>query len=167
MKEEIRYTTADSSLGLVLIARSEQGLCTISIGSAPAPLIAHLKSRFPRATIREDGKQLGKLAARVVASIEDPTVGLDAPLDIRGTDFQKRVWQALRNIPAGRTVTYADLARTLKVPHAVRAVGGACAANALAVVIPCHRVVRSDGGLSGYRWGVERKQRLLEIEGAR
>ena len=123
-----------------------------------------MKHRFPRAEIVPADKAFARLVAKVVALVERPALGLDLPLDIRGTAFQQRVWQALRAIPAGETVSYADLAKRIGSPKSIRAVAQACGANPVAVAIPCHRVVRSDGGLSGYRWGVERKRALLERE---
>ena len=123
-----------------------------------------VQDRFPAARLIGGDTAFEQRIARVVGFVEAPKLGLDLPLDVRGTAFQERVWQALRRIPAGKTVSYAELARRVGAPRAVRAVAGACAANLLAVAIPCHRVVRSDGGLSGYRWGVERKRALLERE---
>jgi AraC family transcriptional regulator of adaptative response/methylated-DNA-[protein]-cysteine methyltransferase len=130
-------------------------------------LLRDLQDRFPQAELRGAEADYEQTVAQVVGLVEAPGLGLDLPLDVRGTVFQQRVWQALRDIPAGSTVSYAELARRIGAPHGARAVAGACAANALAVAIPCHRVVRNDGGLSGYRWGVERKQALLEREGER
>jgi AraC family transcriptional regulator of adaptative response/methylated-DNA-[protein]-cysteine methyltransferase len=128
-------------------------------------LARDLQERFPRAELIGGDAEFEDLVAKVVGLVEAPAIGLDLPLDVRGTAFQQRVWQALREIPAGRTETYSEIAGRIGVPRAVRAVAGACAANALAVAIPCHRVVRTDGSLSGYRWGVERKRALLEREG--
>ena len=123
-----------------------------------------LQDRFPNAKLIGDDPAFDRLVARVVGSVENPSTGLDLPLDIRGTAFQQRVWAALKEIPAGQTASYSDVANRLGVPKAVRAVAGACAANDIAVAIPCHRVVRNDGALSGYRWGVERKRALLDRE---
>jgi AraC family transcriptional regulator of adaptative response/methylated-DNA-[protein]-cysteine methyltransferase len=136
------------------------------MGNDPARLARDLQDRFPRATLIGGDSRFEKLVAQVVGLVEAPGLGVDLPLDVRGTAFQQRVWQALREIPAGKTTTYSRLARRIGAPKSVRAVASACAANALAVAIPCHRVVRSDGGLSGYRWGVERKRALLAREAA-
>ena len=165
--EDITYAMAPSQLGLVLVATSEKGVCAIMIDDNARVLRDNLKSRFPRAVLTEDRQGLESVAAEVVRFIEAPGSHLNVALDIRGSDFQKRVWDALRAIPVGLTASYAEIAARLKAPTAVRAVAGACAANLLAVAIPCHRVVRSDGGLSGYRWGVGRKEALLKAEGAR
>ena len=137
------------------------------IDDDPEVLLRDLQDRFPQAELRGAEADYEQTVAQVVGLVEAPGLGLDLPLDVRGTVFQQRVWQALREIPAGSTVSYAELARRIGAPHGARAVAGACAANALAVAIPCHRVVRNDGALSGYRWGVERKQALLEREGER
>ncbi|MFN7143925.1 MAG: bifunctional DNA-binding transcriptional regulator/O6-methylguanine-DNA methyltransferase Ada [Myxococcota bacterium] len=163
--QAIRFAVGPCSLGAILVARSDRGLCAIWLGDDPDALVRDLQDRFPRADLIGGDAAFEALVARVVGFVEDPRPGLDLPLDVRGTSFQLRVWQALRRVPAGETVSYADLARAIGEPHAVRAVAGACAANLLAVAIPCHRVVRSDGGLSGYRWGVERKRALLDREG--
>ena len=166
-EEQIEYVFCPSSVGTLLVAKSAKGLCAILIGSSQAPLISELKNRFPGANIRKDSADLKKSAAKIATLIDNPENTPDLPLDIRGTDFQKRAWSALRKIPAGKTASYSDIAKKIKAPKAVRAVAGACAANALSIIIPCHRVVRSDGALSGYYWGVARKQKLLEIEGAK
>ena len=165
--ETITYTLAPSRLGLVLVAASTHGVCAISIDDTAEVLRDDLERRFPLAVITEDSRRLEHVSAAVVRFIESPTSRLDVALDIRGSSFQKRVWDALRTIPAGFTASYAEIAERLNAPTAVRAVAAACAANALAVAIPCHRVIRSDGGLSGYRWGVARKEALLKAEGAR
>jgi AraC family transcriptional regulator, regulatory protein of adaptative response / methylated-DNA-[protein]-cysteine methyltransferase len=165
--EDITYTLAPSRLGLVLVATSEKGVCAILIDDDAEVLRKDLKSRFRNTTVTEDSRSLEGVAAAVVRFIETPTSRLEVALDIRGSSFQKRVWDILRAIPAGLTASYAEIAERLNAPAAVRAVAGACAANALAVAIPCHRVVRSDGRLSGYRWGVARKEALLKAEGAR
>jgi AraC family transcriptional regulator of adaptative response/methylated-DNA-[protein]-cysteine methyltransferase len=164
---EIRFAIGQCSLGAILVARSARGLCAISLGDDPDVLARELQDRFPRATLIGDDPAFAKLVARVVGFIEAPGVGLDLPLDVRGTAFQQRVWQALRAIPAGETTSYADIAAKIGAPKAVRAVAQACGANTLAVAIPCHRVVRQDGALSGYRWGVQRKRALLEREAKR
>jgi AraC family transcriptional regulator of adaptative response/methylated-DNA-[protein]-cysteine methyltransferase len=163
---EIEFAITQSSLGLVLVARSERGLCAVLFGDDEAELQRDLQSRFPRATVAEQPEALGKLADAVVAYIESPKRGLDVPLDVRGTDFQRTVWQALQEIPAGSTASYSDIAARIGQPTAMRAVAQACGANALAVVIPCHRVVTVDGKVTGYRWGVERKRALLDREAA-
>lgn len=161
---EIRVAVGECSLGSILVATSAKGVCAILIGDEPDVLLRDPQDRFPRARMIGGDADFEKLVARVVGFIEAPAIGLDLPLDIRGTAFQQRVWAALREIPAGTTVSYADIARTIGAPKAVRAVAGACAANALAVAIPCHRVVGNDGALSGYRWGIERKRALIERE---
>jgi AraC family transcriptional regulator of adaptative response/methylated-DNA-[protein]-cysteine methyltransferase len=161
---DIRFAIGECSLGSILVAASEIGVCAILIGDDPDALAHDLQDRFPRAKLIGGDAAFERLVAKVVGLVEAPAVGLDLPLDVRGTAFQQRVWQALRDIPAGRTLSYADLARRIGAPKSVRAVAQACAANALAVAIPCHRVVRNDGALSGYRWGVERKRMLLDRE---
>ena len=165
-KAQIRFAVGQCSLGAILVARTEKGICAITIGDDPEALVHDLQDRFPKADLVGQDADFEKTVAAVVGFVEAPRVGLDLPLDIRGTAFQQRVWQALRDIPAGETSTYTEVARRIGEPKAVRAVAGACAANPIAVAIPCHRVVRADGGLSGYRWGVERKRELLEREGA-
>jgi len=161
---EMRFAIGECSLGSILVARSERGVCAILIGDDPDRLARDLQDRFPRAQLIGGDAEFEALVAKVVGFVEAPGLGLDLPLDVRGTAFQQRVWQALREIPAGETVSYTDLARRIGAPKSVRAVAAACAANTLAVAIPCHRVVRNDGGLSGYRWGVERKRALLDRE---
>lgn len=164
---EIRFAVGACSLGSILVAQSGRGICAILLGDDPQDLARDLQDRFPRARLVGGDKSYEKLVARVVGFVEAPALGLDLPLDVRGTAFQQRVWQALRNIPAGSTASYTEIAKRIGAPRSVRAVAGACAANALAVAIPCHRVVRNDGGLSGYRWGVERKRALLKRESGR
>ncbi len=154
------------SLGAILVAATEQGVCAILLGDEPEALVRQLQDRFPKAELLGGDAGFEQWVARVVGFVEAPRLGLDLPLDVRGTAFQQRVWQALREIPPGQTASYADIARRIGAPKAVRAVAQACGANTLAVAIPCHRVVRHDGALSGYRWGVERKRALLEREGA-
>jgi AraC family transcriptional regulator of adaptative response/methylated-DNA-[protein]-cysteine methyltransferase len=161
---EIRFAIGECSLGSVLVAASERGVCAILMGDDPDELARDLQDRFPRANLIGGDAEFERLVSKVVGFVEAPGLGLDLPLDVRGTAFQQRVWQALREIPVGETVSYADLANRIGSPKSVRAVAQACAANALAVAIPCHRVVRNDGGLSGYRWGVERKRALLARE---
>lgn len=160
----IKFAVAECSLGSILVAQSEQGVCAISLGDDPDALVRELQDRFPRATLIGGDAEFERLVATVIGFVEAPKLGLNLPLDVRGTSFQRRVWQALQEIPPGETVSYAELARRIGAPSAVRAVARACAANALAVAIPCHRVVRNDGALSGYRWGVQRKRALLEKE---
>lgn len=160
----IEFALGECALGALLVARSGRGLCAISLGDDPDALLRELQDRFPRAELVGGDAAFERLVARVVGFVERPALGLDLPLDIRGTAFQQRVWDALRKVPAGETVSYADIAARIGSPTSVRAVAQACAANTLAVAIPCHRVVRSDGGLSGYRWGVERKRALLQRE---
>lgn len=166
-QEEIRFAIGECSLGAILVAATDKGLCAILLGDDPEALARDLQDRFPRASLRGDDPAFAQTVAIVVGFIEAPRIGLDLPLDIRGTAFQQRVWQALRAIPPGATASYADIAARIGLPRAVRAVAQACGANALAVAIPCHRVVKRDGALSGYRWGVQRKQALLEREAAR
>jgi AraC family transcriptional regulator of adaptative response/methylated-DNA-[protein]-cysteine methyltransferase len=160
----IRFAVGECSLGSILVAASERGVCAILLGDDPDALARDLQDRFPRAHLIGGDKAFEQLVAKVVGFVEAPGVGLDLPLDVRGTAFQQRVWQALKQIPAGSTAGYAEIAKRIGAPKSVRAVAQACAANALAVAIPCHRVVKNDGALSGYRWGVERKRALLERE---
>jgi len=160
----IRYAVGACSLGSVLVAASDKGVCAILLGDKSGPLLEALRRQFPRAEIAGGDKDFADLASKVVDFVEAPGSGLDLPLDIRGTAFQHRVWEALRRIPAGTTASYTEIAKAIGAPKSVRAVAGACAANRLAVAIPCHRVVRSDGTISGYRWGVERKRALLAKE---
>jgi AraC family transcriptional regulator of adaptative response/methylated-DNA-[protein]-cysteine methyltransferase len=160
----IRFAIAQCSLGAILVAQSARGVCAILLGDDAQLLAQDLQDRFPQAHLVGDDRSFDALVARVVAFVEAPGLGLGLPLDVQGTAFQQRVWQALQAIPAGETASYAEIAQRIGSPTAARAVAQACAANALAVAIPCHRVVRNDGALSGYRWGVERKQALLERE---
>lgn len=161
---DIRFAIGQCALGAILVAQSARGVCAIALGEDPDVLARELQDRFPQARLTGGDAGFEALVARVVGFVEAPGVGLDLPLDVRGTAFQQRVWQALREIPAGRTASYAEIARRIGSPKSVRAVAQACGANTLAVAIPCHRVVRSDGRLSGYRWGVERKGALLKRE---
>jgi AraC family transcriptional regulator of adaptative response/methylated-DNA-[protein]-cysteine methyltransferase len=156
-----------SSLGYILVARSAKGVCAILLGDSPAPLERDLRQRFAHVRLLGSDADTESLAAQVARVIENPRLGLDVPLDVRGTAFQQRVWRALRAIPAGSTVSYAEVAQRIGAPRSMRAVAQACAANPLAVLIPCHRVVRHDGALSGYRWGIERKRALLTLESGR
>ena len=160
----IRFAIGECSLGAVLVASSERGVCAIFLGSNPEKLVQDLQDTFPRAHLIGADRDYEALIAKVIGFIEAPSLGLDLPLDVRGTAFQQRVWQVLREIPAGTTVSYTDIAQLIGSPKAVRAVASACAANKIAVAIPCHRVVRNDGALSGYRWGVDRKRMLLKME---
>ena len=161
---EIKFAIGASSLGLVLIAASDKGVCAISFGDDPDGLARDLKKQFPRARLVGGDPAFEQLAAKVIAFVEDPRVDLDLPLDIRGTAFQHRVWDALRRIPAGSTASYAGIAKAIGAPKAVRAVARACASNRIAVAIPCHRVIGSDGSLTGYAGGIERKRALLAKE---
>jgi AraC family transcriptional regulator of adaptative response/methylated-DNA-[protein]-cysteine methyltransferase len=161
---DIRFAIGQCSLGAILVAHSGRGVCAILLGDDPQRLVRDLQDRFPQSNLIGGDRDFEALVATVVGFVEAPGRGLELPLDIRGTAFQRRVWQALRRIPAGSTRSYAEIARLIGAPAAVRAVAQACAANTLAVAIPCHRVVRNDGALSGYRWGVERKRALLERE---
>jgi AraC family transcriptional regulator of adaptative response/methylated-DNA-[protein]-cysteine methyltransferase len=161
---EIRFAIAECSLGSILVACSEKGVCAILLGDDPDTLVRDLQDRFPKARLVGGDAVFEQLVAEVVGFVEAPGIGLNLPLDIRGTAFQQRVWQALREIPAGQTASYAEIAERIGEPKAMRAVAQACGANKIAVAIPCHRVVRMDGSLSGYRWGVERKRALLEKE---
>ncbi|KRE12259.1 cysteine methyltransferase [Bosea sp. Root483D1] len=158
------YATARSALGQVLIARSGKGICAILLGDSAKELAADLAARFPQATLLASEAAIRDDLAKVRRYIENPAEGLDLALDMRGTPFQRRVWEKLRAIPAGRTVSYRELALWISPLANPRAVGSACAANPIALAIPCHRVVRSDGDLAGYRWGLERKRALIEKE---
>lgn len=163
-RAEIRFAVGQCSLGAILVAATAKGICAIRFGDDPQTLVETLQDRFPHARLLGGDEDFEQWVARVVGFVEAPGLGLDLPLDIRGTAFQQRVWQALREIPVGSTASYSDIAVRLGAPKSARAVAAACAANPLAVAIPCHRVVRRDGGLSGYRWGVERKRELLARE---
>jgi AraC family transcriptional regulator of adaptative response/methylated-DNA-[protein]-cysteine methyltransferase len=160
----IHFALGQCSLGSILVARSRKGLCAILLGDEPAALVRELKERFPRAQLAGGDARFERQLAAVIRFVDAPSLGLKLPLDVRGTAFQQRVWQELRKVPVGGTVSYSDLARRIGAPRSVRAVAQACAANRLAVAIPCHRVLRSDGALSGYRWSVERKRALLARE---
>ncbi len=163
---EIRFAIGECSLGSILVAQSDRGICAILLGDNSGKLARDLQDSFPHANLIGGDDDFEQLVAKVVGFIEAPDIGLDLSLDIRGTAFQQRVWQALREIPVGETASYIDIAKRIELPKAVRAVARACATNTLAVAIPCHRVVRNDGALSGYRWGVERKRTLLQKEAA-
>ncbi len=164
---EILFAVGQCSLGAILVAQSVRGVCAILLGDDPDRLVRDLQDQFPKANLVGADQGFEQLVAKVVGFIEAPALGLDLPLDLRGTAFQERVWQALRDIPLGSTVSYAQIAERIGAPKSFRAVAQACGANCLAVAIPCHRVVRSNGDLSGYRWGVERKRQLLAREHAR
>lgn len=162
----IRFAVGQCSLGSILVGATEKGVCSIMLGDDPDALVRQLQDQFPNADLAGGDPGFEQVVARVVGFVEAPERGLDMPLDVRGTAFQHRVWQALREIPAGSRVSYTDLAARIGSPPAVRAVARACGSNPVAVAIPCHRVVRKDGSLSGYRWGVERKKALLDRETA-
>ena len=162
--ETIRWSTADSPLGRMLVAATERGLCAVLFASTDGEAEKELQSRFTKATLRRDDAGLGEAVRAVLSQITESATAASLPFDVRATSFQHRVWEALRAIPRGETRTYSQIAQTIGAPKAIRAVGAACGANPLAVVVPCHRAVGSDGRLHGYRWGLERKQRLLEIE---
>ncbi|NKQ69741.1 cysteine methyltransferase [Rhizobium sp. UPM1132] len=162
----LSYGTSECVLGVVLVARSSKGVCAVLLGDNDAELQADLASRFPESTILANQIAVRGDLAKVVRFIEKPAEGLDLPLDMRGTPFQRRVWEKLRAIAVGRTVSYMELARWISPLASPRAVAGACAANPIALAIPCHRVVRNNGDLAGYRWGIERKRALLQMEAA-
>jgi AraC family transcriptional regulator of adaptative response/methylated-DNA-[protein]-cysteine methyltransferase len=162
--EDIKFAVGQTSLGAILVASTQKGVAAILLGDNPDALVRDLQDRFPKAHLIGADQEYEALVAHVVGFIETPRIGLDLPIDLRGTAFQERVWKALRDIPVGATVSYAEIARRIGAPKSVRAVAGACAANNLAVAIPCHRVVRNDGALSGYAWGVDRKRMLIERE---
>lgn len=161
---DIRFALGECALGAILVAESARGICAILLGDDAEALLRELQELFPQAELVGDDAAFAARVARVIGFIEQPAIGLDLPLDIRGTVFQQRVWAALRAIPSGSTCSYSELAERLGMPRASRAVASACAANKLAVAIPCHRVIRQDGSLSGYRWGLARKQALLDAE---
>lgn len=161
---DMRFAVGECSLGSILVAASEKGIAAILFGDDPEALVHDLEDRFPRANLIGGDRTFEDIMAKVVGLVEAPEIGIDLPLDMRGTAFQHRVWQALREIPVGTTATYTEIAERIGMPKAVRAVAAACAANKIAVAIPCHRVVRNDGSLSGYRWGVERKRKLIDRE---
>ncbi len=163
----IRFAVGDCSLGAILVAATEKGICAIFLGDEPEELVHDLEERFPKAELIGGDAEFEKLVAQVVGLVDHPTQNVELPLDIRGTAFQRRVWEALRQIPVGKTATYSEIASRIGMPKSVRAVANACANNKIAVAIPCHRVVRQGGELSGYRWGVERKRALLARERAR
>ena len=165
-RDVIRFATGNCTLGTILVAASGKGVCAILLGDHPDPLVHDLGARFPDATLVAGDADTEQLLAQVVRFVEAPAQGIDLPLDLRGTPFQQRVWQALRDIPAGSTASYGAIAARLGEPRAALEVAEACAANPVAVAVPCHRVVRADGSISGYRWGVKRKRALLQREAA-
>jgi AraC family transcriptional regulator of adaptative response/methylated-DNA-[protein]-cysteine methyltransferase len=160
----IRFAVGQCSLGALLVAATDKGICSIALGDDPEALVRELQDGFPSAQLIGADQAFESWVAKVVGLVEAPRLGLDLPLDLRGSAFQQRVWQALREIPPGSTLSYTELAARIGLPKAVRAVARACATNTLAVAIPCHRVIRTDGSLSGYRWGIARKQALLDRE---
>jgi AraC family transcriptional regulator of adaptative response/methylated-DNA-[protein]-cysteine methyltransferase len=162
--EDIRFAVGQSSLGAILVASSDKGVASILIGDDPDELVRDLQDRFPKARLVGGDKEYESMVVRVIGFVEKPKIGLNLPLDVRGTAFQRRVWQALQDIPVGQTSSYSEIASKIGAPKAIRAVASACAANNIAVAIPCHRVVRNDGALSGYAWGVERKRELVARE---
>jgi AraC family transcriptional regulator, regulatory protein of adaptative response / methylated-DNA-[protein]-cysteine methyltransferase len=162
MNEPILFSTGRCALGIALVAKSERGLCALLLGDDARSLAEDLRQRFPQAEVRE--APLEPLVSQVATFLAAPAAGLDLALDLRGSEFQKKVWTALQEIPAGSTESYGAIAQRIGAPQSAKEVGEACAANPLAVAIPCHRVVRKDGGLAGYRWGVRRKRALLELE---
>ena len=161
---QIRFAIGECSLGSILVAATDKGVCAILMGSDPNALVHQLQDRFAKAELIGGDAKFETLVAKVVGFVEQPRLGLDLPLDVRGTAFQQRVWRALRQIGAGKTASYGEIAARIGNPKSIRAVAQACAANMIAVAIPCHRVIRTDGQLSGYRWGVQRKRALLERE---
>jgi AraC family transcriptional regulator, regulatory protein of adaptative response / methylated-DNA-[protein]-cysteine methyltransferase len=165
-RETIRFTVGDSSLGRVLVAATAKGVCAILLADDADALLRNLEERFPKAQLIQSDAHLQPTVGKVVAFIEAPAAGLDLPLDLRGTPFQQRVWQALREIPAGSTASYAEIAERIGAPKEAYAVGEACASNPIALAVPCHRVVRKNGALAGYRWGFKRKRALLVREAA-
>jgi AraC family transcriptional regulator of adaptative response/methylated-DNA-[protein]-cysteine methyltransferase len=162
----IHFSVGECSLGSILVAKSERGVCAIFLGDEPEALVRELETRFPNADLIGGDRNFETVVAKVIGFVEAPKTGLDLPLDVQGTAFQQRVWRALQKIPAGKTVSYAEIAKRIGKPKAVRAVANACGANSIAVAIPCHRVVHKSGNASGYRWGVERKRALLKREEA-
>jgi AraC family transcriptional regulator of adaptative response/methylated-DNA-[protein]-cysteine methyltransferase len=161
---EIRFAIGECSLGSILVAATDKGVCAILMGSDPDALVRQLQDRFAKAEFIGGDTKFEALVAKVIGFVEQPRLGLDLPLDVRGTAFQQRVWRALRQIGVGKTASYGEIAARIGSPKSIRAVAQACAANLIAVAIPCHRVIRTDGRLSGYRWGVQRKRALLERE---
>lgn len=167
MNTDIRFDIGSSTLGQVLVALNDKGICAILLGDSVAAVKRDLRARFPHAGLEQDAARLARVLPKVLAFVDGRSATLELPLDPAGTEFQQRVWRALRGIPSGKTASYADIARRIEAPKSFRAVAQACGANPIALAIPCHRVVRNDGALSGYRWGVARKRTLLEREAAR
>jgi len=161
---DIRFAVAQCSLGALLVAASDTGICEIALDADPETLVRNLQDRFKAARLIGADAEFETWVAAVVGFVEDPSRGLDLPLDVRGTAFQRRVWEALREIPVGATATYTQVAERIGHPQAVRAVARACATNNIALAIPCHRVVRTDGSMAGYRWGIDRKRELIARE---
>jgi len=161
---QIRFAIGECSLGSILVAATEKGVCAILLGRDPDALVRQMQDRFTKAELIGGDAAFEQLVAKVIGFVERPRLGLDLPLDVQGTAFQQRVWRALRNIGVGSTASYGEIAMRIGQPKSTRAVARACAANMIAVAIPCHRVIRTDGQLSGYRWGVQRKRALLERE---
>lgn len=164
IKSEVHFSINQCSLGLLLVAANQDGVCAIFLHDNQEVLMQNLLEKFPQAKLSDSDNTFKETVAKIIAYIESPTVGIDIALDIQGTDFQQRVWQALKEIPLGTTASYSDIAVRIGSPKAVRAVAKACATNSIAIAIPCHRVVRQDGSISGYRWGVERKRILINRE---
>jgi len=162
--EEIRFAFGKFSLGMALVAATDEGIAAILLGDSPEELHRELVYAFPQAHLVADETGLAEKTEKIAAFLDAPNQGLDLPLDIRGSAQEQAVWQALRNVPAGQTVTYGQIAKSLPLPTTAQDVGAACAANVLAVAIPCHRVVKADGSISGYRWGVHRKRKLINLE---
>jgi len=162
--EEIKFAVGETSLGAILVASTKKGVAAILLGDDPDELVRDLQDRFPNAHFIGANRDYENLVAQVVGFVEAPRIGLNLPLDVRGTAFQERVWKALQEVPAGATVSYSEIAKRIGAPNSARAVAGACATNNLAVAIPCHRVIRNDGSLSSYAWGIERKRALIDRE---
>jgi AraC family transcriptional regulator of adaptative response/methylated-DNA-[protein]-cysteine methyltransferase len=162
--ETVEYAIGQARLGQILVARTEHGICAILFGEEPLELVRDLSTRLPKASLQREDMAMFSVMQQVTKFMEGPFGVFDAPLDVGGTFFQQQVWLALRDVPAGKTLSYSEVASRIGRPGSVRAVAGACAANAIAVAIPCHRVVRNDGTISGYRWGIERKEELLRVE---
>jgi AraC family transcriptional regulator of adaptative response/methylated-DNA-[protein]-cysteine methyltransferase len=164
MNTHIHFDIGSSALGSVLVAINQKSICAILMGDSPQAVMRELRDKFPAAQLSQDAQRLAHALPQVIELVAGRRAAIELPLAPAGTEFQQRVWRALCEIPAGTTASYTDIARRIRAPKSFRAVAQACGANPLALVIPCHRVVRSDGGLSGYRWGVARKRALLEIE---
>jgi AraC family transcriptional regulator of adaptative response/methylated-DNA-[protein]-cysteine methyltransferase len=167
MNTHIHFDIGSSTIGQLLVALNDKGICALLPGDSPRAVMRELRERFPSASLERDTARLARVLPRVIAFVDGHSATLELPLDPAGTEFQQRVWRALRNVPSGTTVSYAEIARRIEAPKSFRAVAQACGANPIALVIPCHRVVRHDGGLSGYRWGIARKRALLAREAVR